>query len=650
METIGQILFWGGGIVALVAWVGMIRLAWEDGEVLWAVGLFFCSPLSALIYAALNWKTAGKTFLVYLGGSGVSTLGQVLVVGGVLWNFGGSSAEHTGGGDAPPIGPVTATYNMAAAQERAWVQGDQVDPAALRGSVVVVELWATWCPPCKISIPKLNALHERVAGQGVVILGVTALDGRQSADQVAAAARDEIRYPVVVVGDTSVYDAYEVRGIPHAVVVGRAGDVVWQGNPLEDDFEAAVVEAAEAPRPRGAPAPQPGGDPVGQVEGTSGGDAGEGPLGGSPVIGVELVDWSSEDVVLEKAARGAPGDRAEALRQWLQRGMDRPAGARRRMVAALPRPLDPAVEPSVLRSFREHSVSLAEALDCLAHAQGELRALLLEQVARAAPDDRDAAAQGLLRIPDAGKLDVDEALIRLGHPRAGVAVRLIEARGPEWTRTDEGRAALRALGVTRVVELAASARPEQRALGAELLGELGGQEVLAPLEGLLVDAAEPVRQAAALALGRVGSPAAAPALVKALAVEQDEPTRALLRRALASVPAQAAAEALEGLYASSDPADRRAALTGLEALARPEAVSTVLRATRDPDPEVSRAAAKALGALRASRTSGLRALIDARSGEIRDLALAAKDAETKRALRLLYHAITGRLPEQDVKR
>ena len=45
--------------------------------------------------------------------------------------------------------------------------------AALRGKIVVVEFWATWCPPCRTSIPHLNALQKDWASKGVVIIGLT---------------------------------------------------------------------------------------------------------------------------------------------------------------------------------------------------------------------------------------------------------------------------------------------------------------------------------------------------------------------------------------------------------------------------------------------------------------------------------------------
>ncbi|MCO5168693.1 MAG: TlpA family protein disulfide reductase [Planctomycetes bacterium] len=124
-----------------------------------------------------------------------------------------------------------------------------VDFARLRGKVVVLEFWATWCPPCRESIPHLNEMHRAHGGE-VVVLGLTAIDRNQSEEQIRTFVQQNIRYPVGILEDDAVYQRYDVSGIPHAVVVGRDGQVVWTGNPHDPGFRRAVERAA-------APAAQP---------------------------------------------------------------------------------------------------------------------------------------------------------------------------------------------------------------------------------------------------------------------------------------------------------------------------------------------------------------------------------------------------------
>lgn len=130
----------------------------------------------------------------------------------------------------------------------AWGNGGTVDFAALQGKVVVVEFWAAWCPPCRRSVPHLNELWAKHKDNGLQVIAVTKLDQRQTEEQARTYAREHIRYPVAITSDPATYQAYGIRGIPHAVVIGRDGKVKWTGNPLRTEFTTALEEAMAAPR------------------------------------------------------------------------------------------------------------------------------------------------------------------------------------------------------------------------------------------------------------------------------------------------------------------------------------------------------------------------------------------------------------------
>lgn len=111
--------------------------------------------------------------------------------------------------------------------------------AGLRGKVVVLEFWATWCPPCRASIPHLIALHNQYKNNDVVIIGLT--DEDDEAANVGAFVREmKMNYPVGT-GSTS-GRAYGVRGIPTAFVIARDGSVAWQGHPMKG-LDAAIEYA-----------------------------------------------------------------------------------------------------------------------------------------------------------------------------------------------------------------------------------------------------------------------------------------------------------------------------------------------------------------------------------------------------------------------
>ncbi len=119
-----------------------------------------------------------------------------------------------------------------------WINTDDaLELSALKGKVVVVEFWATWCGPCRTSIPHMNKLHDSWKDKNVVVIGLT----DESPDAVQQFVRSsEIRYAVGA-GSLSGFD-YGVNSIPHAFVISGDGTVVWDGYPGRE-LDQAVAQA-----------------------------------------------------------------------------------------------------------------------------------------------------------------------------------------------------------------------------------------------------------------------------------------------------------------------------------------------------------------------------------------------------------------------
>lgn len=108
----------------------------------------------------------------------------------------------------------------------------------LKGKVVVVEFWATWCPPCRKSIPHLVELQKKHKDAGLVIVSLT----NEPKETVEPFAKEYGMSYAIGYGSTSA-SAYGVSGIPAAFVVGPDGKIIWAGHPMDEEFEKAIERA-----------------------------------------------------------------------------------------------------------------------------------------------------------------------------------------------------------------------------------------------------------------------------------------------------------------------------------------------------------------------------------------------------------------------
>jgi peroxiredoxin len=103
-------------------------------------------------------------------------------------------------------------------------QGDTVTLADLRGRVVMLNFWASWCGPCRQEMPHLEALHQRYEGLGFTLLGVNVEDDPGSAQQWLA-DNGEVSFPILFDSGNRVSKLYDVIAMPSTVIVDRTGDV-----------------------------------------------------------------------------------------------------------------------------------------------------------------------------------------------------------------------------------------------------------------------------------------------------------------------------------------------------------------------------------------------------------------------------------------
>jgi thiol-disulfide isomerase/thioredoxin len=141
--------------------------------------------------------------------------------------------------------PVQAKRGDSAAplKIKEWVKSGPVDPKDGK-NVYVVEFWATWCGPCRMSIPHLTELQKKFKDKGVVVVGISDEDPGTVKPFVKSMA-EKMDYTVACDDDRQTFasymEAYRHNGIPTSFVVDKSGKVVWDGHPM-----AGLDQAIEA--------------------------------------------------------------------------------------------------------------------------------------------------------------------------------------------------------------------------------------------------------------------------------------------------------------------------------------------------------------------------------------------------------------------
>ena len=97
------------------------------------------------------------------------------------------------------------------------------------GKAMIVEFWATWCPPCRESIPHLNEIYAKYKDKGLQVVGITDED---RAKIMKFEKEVPIEYSVGLDNVGKYAKPFGIQGIPHAVLVDKSGKVVWEGHPM----------------------------------------------------------------------------------------------------------------------------------------------------------------------------------------------------------------------------------------------------------------------------------------------------------------------------------------------------------------------------------------------------------------------------------
>ncbi|MGB9753218.1 MAG: alkyl hydroperoxide reductase [Roseiflexus castenholzii] len=143
---------------------------------------------------------------------------------------------------APRIGHPAPEFTLTA------IDGTEMTLSDLRGQVVLINLWASWCPPCRAEMPAIQHAYERFHDQGFIVLAVNQQE--DVATVVQYMHDQQLTFPALLDSDARVGAAYQVRMLPSSFFVDRRGMIraVYRG-PMSRGMIEGTIEQLIAETP-----------------------------------------------------------------------------------------------------------------------------------------------------------------------------------------------------------------------------------------------------------------------------------------------------------------------------------------------------------------------------------------------------------------
>ncbi|MDI6840666.1 MAG: TlpA disulfide reductase family protein [bacterium] len=116
------------------------------------------------------------------------------------------------------------------------LKGKRYTLSEQKGKVVVIDFWATWCPPCRVEIPKLISLYNKYKTQGLIILGI-GFDKKEKLNKFAKSYK--INYPVLI-GTPDIVKTYNIQAIPTTYIIDKEGKIASQHVGFKEGMEVEI--------------------------------------------------------------------------------------------------------------------------------------------------------------------------------------------------------------------------------------------------------------------------------------------------------------------------------------------------------------------------------------------------------------------------
>ena len=164
------------------------------------------------------------------------------LVAGILWTINSRLPAAIGSPVSSSPSPREGFYAPDFMLET--LTGDKVQLSGLRGKIVVVNFWTTWCPPCRAETPALETSYKAYKDASVVVLGVNLTD-QDSLNEVQSFVQEfKLTYPILLDRDGATGLLYQLNGLPTTFFINRQGVIrtVVVGGPMSETFIRSKVE------------------------------------------------------------------------------------------------------------------------------------------------------------------------------------------------------------------------------------------------------------------------------------------------------------------------------------------------------------------------------------------------------------------------
>lgn len=143
---------------------------------------------------------------------------------------------------APPLEGVTIGSRMPAYQSR-MLDGTPFDVEKLRGDVVLLNVWATWCGPCRAEMPVLNALHDKHRARKFRVVGISVDEKDFEEDVKKYVEGAKVQFPIVLDPEAKIGKLFPIHVLPTSMLLDREGRIVWVYTGAIEEGNASLAEA-----------------------------------------------------------------------------------------------------------------------------------------------------------------------------------------------------------------------------------------------------------------------------------------------------------------------------------------------------------------------------------------------------------------------